>query len=187
MSHNKALFEYIVHFHTPKQAKLGDDQTTLKIPGYGMMNYTINGHRIWLIGYFVPQLGTTLISIRQHMKYCGCYFHAENNKVTLAYPNVIITPTSSPKFRVKIAPATNSTLPYAFDESTAVRAKDQRHRKFKIIHASKAAHIQASEYPKFARTVKVIKLLQDAKLPHRATAGSIGLMFIPPIRLQYNP
>ena len=120
MTSEKSLFEYLVPFRTPIYAILGDETTQLPIIAYGMMNYFANQKRIRQMGYYIPKLGTTLISIKQYMEYNGCYFHAENNKVTLAYPNDVIYPTSSPEFTVSITPAKESNHPYTFDESEAI-------------------------------------------------------------------
>ena len=98
MSGNKLIFEKIIKLKPRKYVTLGDETTTLPIEGYGFMNYTLNDKRMRKIGYYVPGLGTTLISIKQHIKYQGCYFHAENNTVLLAYPKAVLYATTDPEF-----------------------------------------------------------------------------------------
>jgi hypothetical protein len=98
MSSNAELFESINPLKRRQYVTLGDDKTTLIIKGYGFMNYLLDGKCIRRIGYYVPQLGTTLLSIRQHMKYQGCFFHAENDIVTLAFPSVTLHTQTTPEF-----------------------------------------------------------------------------------------
>ena len=171
---NTELFEYIVKFKTPFFATLGDDSTKLQIVGYGMTNYFIDGHRVRRIGYYIPTLGTTLISIKQHMKYDGCFFHAEGHEVTLAYPAALIYPTIDPEFSVSIAPAKDSNAPYIFDETTAILSSKGKRRKYNVIDQAIPKYLPKSEIHKFSHTVRVKKLINKAKLPSRATKGSIG-------------
>ena len=84
------------------------------------MNYTLNGKRIRKIGYYAPGLGTTLISIKQHIKYQGCYFHAENDTVLLAYLKVVLYATTDPEFLLTIKPSKQSILPSAFNKVDAI-------------------------------------------------------------------
>ena len=82
-----------------------------------MMNYFVNGLRIRKMGYYVPGLSTTFISIKQHMKYDGCFFHAENNEAVLAYPAAIVSVKCDPEMYVNISSAVTSNKPYTFDET----------------------------------------------------------------------
>ena len=67
MSGRQDLFETIIPLNSKKYVTLGDDKTSLLIKGYGMMNYLLNGKRIRRFGYYVPGLGITLLSIKQHI------------------------------------------------------------------------------------------------------------------------
>jgi deoxyuridine 5'-triphosphate nucleotidohydrolase len=174
MSSNSQLFESIIPLKRKRYVTLGDDKTTLIIKGYGFMNYLLNGKRVRRIGYFVPQLGTTLLSIRQHMLYQGCFFHAENDTVTLAFPSVLIHTKTHPEFTMSIQPAKHLSLPFAFNEATAIFNSNSDRRKYKIINKAKAKFISQQDYPKYSSTVRVKKLIAHAQLPKRATAGSIG-------------
>ena len=120
MTSIKALFEYLVPFKTPLQATLGDETTQLPVIAYGMMNYFLRNKRVRRMGYYVPTLGTTLLSIKQHIKYDGCYFHAEKNNVTLAFPAHLIYPNITSELTVLITPANGSSEPYIFDEFEAI-------------------------------------------------------------------
>ena len=68
MSSNRNLFEYIVPLKN-HICCLGDDKTKLQIMGYVIMNFYLINKRVRLVGYYIPDLGTTLISIKQHMNY----------------------------------------------------------------------------------------------------------------------
>ena len=108
MSSSTELFEDITYF--PQDANqptaiMGDDTTSLKIQGYGIINIIVQEHRLRLLAYYVPKLGTTLISAKQHMKSKGCYFHAEAGKTTLAFPNFFIHPRISTEIDVHMIPA----------------------------------------------------------------------------------
>ena len=84
MSSNIAMFESVTIFKYTENdtsvVKLMDDNTMLRIQGYGCMDYKIMEERVSCMGYYVPNLGATLISVRQYIKYKNCYFHMENNK-----------------------------------------------------------------------------------------------------------
>ena len=67
MSSNITMFKFKGK-NTPVM-KLGDDNTMLCIKGYGYMDYTIIGGKVRHMSYCIPNLGTTLISVRQHIKY----------------------------------------------------------------------------------------------------------------------
>ena len=108
------------------------------------------------------------------MKYPGCYFHAENNLVTLAYPTTLIHPTSSPEFSVTISPASHSTKPFIFDETSAIFTSPDKRRKYTVVKKSIAPFIPTSKHQEFASTVRVKKLVPQARLPKRATEGAIG-------------
>ena len=117
MSGMEELFEKIIWIKVKKYVTLGDNKTTLRIMGYGFINYLFNGKRVRKIGYYVPGLGIRLLSIKQHIKYKGCYFHAENDSVILAYPNAVLYATTEPEFMLKIKPAKHLNIRYVFDEA----------------------------------------------------------------------
>ena len=141
MSGREELFEYIVPLKKRKYVTLGDDKTSLIIKGYGMMNYLLNGKRVRRFGYFVPELGVTLLSIKQHVKYQGCFFHAENDSVILAYPKAVLYVTTEPEFALKIAPARHLNTNYIFDEEKAIFTTRADKRQFKVVNKIKAKYI----------------------------------------------
>jgi hypothetical protein len=89
MTSHLHLFDCITYFDSNTNlphAMMGDDTTTLPITGYGYIHFTVHGRRLRLFSYFVPGLGTTLLSIKQHMCTEGCYFHAAAENTVLAFP-----------------------------------------------------------------------------------------------------
>ena len=157
------------------QVLLGDDSTRLQIKGYGMLNVHLNGARIRQIGYYVPELGTTLLSIKHHMKFKGNYFHAKNNTVTLAYPTTILYPKCSNEFILKITPAVTSTKEYTFNKDEAKHSSKNDVEEYQVLNSAKAASIPSKiQQIKLLQIVKVKKLLSHVSLPTRATPGSIG-------------
>ena len=119
MSSHQNLFEYILPMDNGNEVLLGDDTTKLEIKGYGMMNIFINTKRVRFMGYYVPKLGMTLISIKHRMKFQGNYFHAESNTVVLAYDKDILYPDCNTEFILLIQPASTSNEPFIFDECKA--------------------------------------------------------------------
>ena len=72
----KELFEDIVYFpeNDLPAVLMGDDKTKLEVKGYGYMSFSIHGHKVLHLALYLPWLGTTLISVKQHMQNMGCYF-----------------------------------------------------------------------------------------------------------------
>ena len=108
------------------------------------------------------------------MRYKGCYFHAENNKVTLAYPNCIIAVDTEPELQVTLTPAKDSRDKFEFDETEAILHHQTKRRKYTTIPSSQTKCLQLSEYHQFTDEIRVKKLIPEAKLPRRATSGSVG-------------
>ena len=95
MTSNIEIFENITHFPSNSDqptAIVGDNTTSLNIHGYGMINIIVHGHRLQLMIYYIPKLGATLISTKQHMKSKGCYFHAEASNTILMFPIFFMHP-----------------------------------------------------------------------------------------------
>ena len=175
MSGIKDLFEEIIWIKNRKFVTLGDNKTTLRIQGYGFMNYLLNGKRIRKIGYYVPGLGVTLLSIKQHIKYKGCYFHAENDTVLMAYPQAVLFVKTEPEFTLKIEPAKHLNTKYVFNEEKALFTSIADRRKFTVMNTERAKYISTKEAKcHSSNTVEVQQLIQHAKLPQQATEGSIG-------------
>jgi deoxyuridine 5'-triphosphate nucleotidohydrolase len=166
---------------------MGDDNTELTISGYGYINYIIHGKRIRQFSYYVPKLGTTLISIKQHMKSTGCYFHAAAQSTVLAFPTFCISPRVSHEIDMLILPSPHSSLPLSFDEATATqnqitqpsklfkRKPDPSSQTIKLLSPRVKKYLpHRSDHQHYIESVHVKKLLPQATLPKRATAGSIG-------------
>jgi len=70
-----------------KNVVLADGVTTAPIKGIGSMEFWVDKHMYRLHNViYVPQLSHSLFSIKEHCKWKGCYFHAENNMATIAFP-----------------------------------------------------------------------------------------------------
>eukprot|EP00957_Ditylum_brightwellii_P146018 11119641-Ditylum_brightwellii.AAC.1 len=121
MSSVDNFFEYIVPFkqrgENSPHTLLGDHKTSLEVKGYGIINVLLDGHRIHRAAFYVPALGTTLLYITDHMKYRGCFFHAEDNEVQLVFPTHIIHPDVKEEIQLLIEPARNTDLPYISNKS----------------------------------------------------------------------
>ena len=174
MSANRELFEYTVPLADPTFVILGDNKTKLRITGYGPMNYTMLGHRIRKMGFYVPTLGTTLLAIKSHMKYKGNYFHAENNTAVLAFSKAIIPIDTTPEMQINIIPARDSTGSYLFDEYNAILSEPTKRRKYTVIPNTITKYLPRTAQSQFKDVVRVKKLIREAKLPQRQTEGSVG-------------
>jgi hypothetical protein len=105
---------------------MGDDVTSLDIEGYGMMNLTIHGKNVRIMGYYVPKLGVTLLSVKQHIKYQGCYFLAEKKSAVLAFPSFILYPSTQDEIQVLFRPNTASeTSNLHFDQQKAIECQQK--------------------------------------------------------------
>ena len=191
MSSHKSLFETITPFpqSNPPTVLMGDDATALDIAGYGFMNYSVHGKRIRKFGYYVPKLGTTLLSVKQHMKTKGCYFHAEASHSQLAFPSFILYPRVNNEIDMIATPTASlpSTHPIDFNEdldkyvqvSQPSRVTSVLHdhgvRSYQFISDSKTKFLpNPDDHAQFCETVHLKRLVPQAKLPSRATQGSIG-------------
>ena len=173
------LFEEIIPLAHDNYVTLGDDSTKLQINGYGWINFTINNKRIRTVAYYVPALGTTLLSIKHHSKFIGNYFHSENNTSLLAYPNAVFVPESTSEMILQIAPAKNLTSPYVFDEEKAelVSSKLQNEyvQSIHLLNQAKAKPVITQEHQEqLAEKVFIKKIVNHAVLPVRSTEGAIG-------------
>ena len=179
MSAHPDLFEEIIPLDSSHEVTLGDDVTKLSIHGYGWMNFTINNKRIRTIAYYVPDLGTTLLSIKHHSKFRGNYFHTENNTAVLAYAKDVFFPECTTEYMVNIQPATKTNYPYIFNEETATRVSDEESEKYTknvlLLSKTKANLVTTPQHQStIAQEVKIKKIVEHAVLPEQATAGSIG-------------
>ena len=126
------------------------------------------------MAYFVPDLGCSLFSGRQHVKYQGYHFHAENNTCTLAFPNFIIEPKMDPEIMVLIKKATQSTN-LAFDETVVELAKEAPTATSLV---AKQTYMQpeftTDQKAKFAKEVTFQLCHEHASLPSRSSPDAIG-------------
>ncbi len=187
MSPHKELFSSITYINVKEPESptvmMGDESTEIQIHGYGPMVYNIHGKVIRRMGLYIPGLGdTSLISVKQHIKKQGCYFHAEDNQAQLAFPNFIVYPKVDKEIEVLVRPAPKtSSRKLHYDEFTAEPSTNPKtaesfveDQTYNIIDSVKARYITEKDYSKFSVKAKVKKLIPQAHLPERATEGSIG-------------
>jgi deoxyuridine 5'-triphosphate nucleotidohydrolase len=196
MTNIKSAFESITPFdHTQPlpQALMGDDETTLNIEGYGWMNINIHGKQLRLLGFYVPKLGVTLLSVKQHVKYQGCYFHAESNQATLAYPSFVIYPSTKDEIQVLFKPAycSDSTTLH-FNQQTALECKqkstkDQITESLHMFPKSMQPYLPKHQQVNFQQTVYVQKLVPTATIPTQGTKHSIGYDVTSVMDIQIEP
>ena len=102
---------------------LGDGATTCAIKGIGSVEFCTHlGHKIRLHNVlYVPNLNVSLFSIKQHMKYKGCYEHSSHNQCTIAFPSTTITADTNDEIEFSATtPPTDHTVAPSFDEATAI-------------------------------------------------------------------
>jgi deoxyuridine 5'-triphosphate nucleotidohydrolase len=183
MSSKRTIFESITTFpidHNQPQAVMGNDSTSLPIAGYGMMNKIIHNKKIRIMGYYVPDLGVTLLSVKQHSKYQGCYFHAQSNEAMLAYPSFIIHPSTTNEIEVLFKSGkTDDSKPIDFDQQRALecptkKQSNQTNHNITMYPKSMQQHVPSSQRTRFQETVQIQKLIDSAKIPTCSTKGSIG-------------
>ena len=105
MTGNKSLFTSLLPLPSPKFVILGDGRTTTPIEALGTIDILIGKYRIILHEvYYVPSLQDTLFSIKQHMSYHQCTFHAEDDNMTLTFPQFSLTADTTNEVQLTISP-----------------------------------------------------------------------------------
>eukprot|EP00957_Ditylum_brightwellii_P131434 10024150-Ditylum_brightwellii.AAC.1 len=103
------IFEYVIPLQKrgdqATYALLGNNKALLRVSGYGYINVPLDGHRVRRMAYYVPGLGTTLLSVTDHMQYKGCFFHAEDNIIQLVYPTKMLYPSVTDEIYLSIKAA----------------------------------------------------------------------------------
>ena len=189
-------FEYIVPLprNESNVLYLGDDTTSYQIQGIGPINVLLNGQRVRLLAYFTPALTTTLLSITKHIEYKGCYFHAEGNTYTMAYPRAVVVPVVQSEVSLNIQPAVGlpSTTPYIFDfltdEKLPQSTSPDDNRAYRVIDQNKDQFLPTTESKlQHSEIVKFQRLHPNAKLPERKTPGSVGFDVYLPMSVTLQP
>jgi hypothetical protein len=183
---HKSYFETLTYYDQTDESTpsvmLGDESTMVPVVGYGLAKYTIHNKTIRKRALYVPDLGNTaLISVHQHMQNKGCYFHAQAQQTTLAFPTFIITPRVAKEIDITLTPSTSTVLD--FDEldtpQVSINQQSTEHPK-KLLntnqHQYNFTYQDANNYPlqEETKTVFIKKLSPQAQLPARSTPGSIG-------------
>jgi deoxyuridine 5'-triphosphate nucleotidohydrolase len=173
-----SLFESITYYDindSQPTVTLGDESTHLRIKGYGLMSYSLGGYKIRSQGLYIPDLGdTTLLSVKQHMRYNGNYFHAESNNAMLAFPSFTIPLSTINEIETTISPV--STNQYDFDELTATESTASAETNSIHLVSNKIANFlpTPNQHSNFTDTVNVQLISPTATLPQQATKGAAG-------------
>ena len=176
MSHSKKMFDSIQFFppSTAPSVLLGDDKTILKVVGYGYLTYSLEGKRIRQEAYYIPDLGTTLFSVKQHMRNLGCYFHGVAGNTHIAFPTFIISPRVADEIEMHVVPIPHSKV-FEFDEeiSSHVEIKQPQSTTAKNLQTS-FIQIISKDIKKFistptdqschAKTIQINNFLPSAKI-----------------------
>ena len=178
MDNTKSNFEYIIPITDSEGQKYQVEQgdgSHIQIEGMGPVTRCLDGNNVRTMNLFVPNLACALFSIKQHIKSKGCYFHAESNHATLAFPTFHIPVNCDPEMGVTYhAPNTDKivfnedTAPQVMEDGTKFEAKIARKS---YIQALKAPTVAAS---KLAEPVFFTKRSEEASVPVRQSDGSVG-------------
>jgi hypothetical protein len=124
MSSHRSLFESVTFFPTTDQPHtlMGDDTTTIPITGYGIMSFKLHGKSIRIPGYYVPLLGATLLSVKQHIQYEGCMFHASPKVTTMTEEMLLqsIGYRKLPGFKKFLKSSSNNTFRIQQDRNPTI-------------------------------------------------------------------
>ena len=176
MDNDKEIFEYLTPITdddgNPITVVQGDG-TSLEVPAMGPVKKKIGNMTIRYLSYYVPDLEVPLFAVKQHIKYQGCYFHAENNRAILVFPSTILKLKCEPEICFKYTHTNAQDVP-TFDYETAklsqttsvkIRAVQQRYVN---------PDFSTKQQDTLAETITFNKIHPQAVLPSRATEGSIG-------------
>ena len=192
MSGDEKLFEEIEYYSKSKrpQVLLGDDTTHCDVFGFGYMKFQAHNKVIRLHALFIPALKqSSLLSIKQHMRWKGTYFHAENNEAILAYPDFILPLDTNNEIELQINHCSNK-LPPSFDESKAQPSYKTSTHHHNLHLISKQIHEflpEAQQHHQFHQTVQIMKCHEEASIPTTATPGSIGFDVTTPFEYTIEP
>ena len=126
------------------------------------------------MAYYVPDLGCSLFSVRQHAHYQGCYFHAENNTCILAFPDFMINPTMDPEIMVYIKKP-SQPIKMDFNETIADLAETPPLAKGLVAKQTYLHdHFTLNQKTKFAKEVAFHLRHELASLPNRGSPDAIG-------------
>jgi hypothetical protein len=133
-----------------------------------------------------------LLSVKQHTKFQGCYFHAQSKSAVLAYPSFILYPSTTNEIEVLLKSGVNTnSSSYDFDQQKAIEYNTTKASKLQhemsMYPQSIEQYIPKSKRVHFQETVKIQKLVESAKIPVQSTKGSIGYDVYSTIPLTVQP
>jgi len=170
MISNRLLFTTITIFpDSNRVVTLGDDKTKLTICGYGTIVFKLDNKPIRLFALYVPKLGTSLFSVKQHMTNQGCFMHFDEQNTVITFPNFLHDPEVNDEFELVITKykPRKKFKSYEFDECYAKKCNIKQSHLFKQVTLE-------SNISSPTHKVLIQKLIPEARLPKRSTPGSIG-------------
>ena len=112
------------------------------------------------------------MSVKQHTQYKGNYVHCEDNAALVAFPSFVLSLANNKEMHAIIR--ANPKGPIHYDESKAILSNTPLQHTTNLIHPSIKQCIPKEKRVQFQETVQYKPLHQHAKMPTRATKGSIG-------------
>ena len=180
MNPHREMFDIIHPLHDKygRSAKviLGDGTTTRPVLGWGYAKYKLNGIPIRKKELYVPSIGTHLTSVQQHCKYQGCYFHAENGKALLAFPDNVLRIDCKDELTLPMHTIPQSA-PVIFDQETASIFNDEHDTTItnKLADQVMCNHVTESKLSSLpTETVLFRPLTDNTLIPSKGTSGSAG-------------
>ena len=179
MDNDRTAFEYIVPVtdvnSQPLYVQQGDG-SDLIVQGMRPVTKVINHkYPTRYMSYLVEDLGTPLYSVKQHMAYQGCYFHAKNDLATLAFPAVTMELATEPEILFESVKGTFNDI-LSFDYQCAQQSTDHGTIKAKIVESKFYDNnlFDTKHQEKLGETAPIQLKSLDVIIPTRATSGSIG-------------
>ncbi len=194
MNSHRHMFDTIYPLHDKfgrsAQVILGDGVTKQPVKGWwGYAKYSLNGIPVRKKELFVPNIGTHLTSVTQHCQYQGCYFHAENGKALLAFPDNVLQVDCTDELTLQLN-TIDSSRPVIFDQETAPLYYDSPDTTT-TVHLANQAMCNLVTDPRTADlpTDKVLfqPLTDNTIIPTKGTPGSAGYDVFCPIPTHLPP
>ena len=193
MDCHRDAFDYIVPVKDedgkPLYVQQGDG-SDLIVEGMGTVTKWINNKiAIHYMSYFIPTLGTALFSVKKHMEYKGCYFHAEDNSAILAFPTVNIELFIEPEILFTSRKYKGIPSNISFNSETApINRRKLKYLKAKMVKAQDFKSQPAALHSSLpTKSVIFERRHKRATLPFQATPGSIGFDIKPLQSIQLLP
>ena len=120
MCDDEQYFSTLVYYPEPQEAKLGDEDKTVRILGQGLLDFVIDGkYRVQHHAILSEKCQTALLSAQSHLKFQGCDVTSSNGDLIVIYPSFSFTAKACDRFEFNVTPGKFSSLPISWspDES----------------------------------------------------------------------